>query len=121
MGAARMSTRLSSPVFPERPKPRPEAHNDGGYFRVDLLDGELAYVIKVLRTSPKTELTKQIIERLELAELVDLPWTQRFQWEFAEAWAAIGYALPDQIADGFYATRPPEPQDQRELDAMGGE
>lgn len=109
-------------MFPERPKPRPGAQTDGGYFRVDLLDGELAYVLKLLRTStPKTALTKQIIERFELAEKVDLPWTERFQWQFAEAWSAIGYSIADQIEDGFYATKPPEAHEKRELDAMGEE
>lgn len=104
-------------MFPEPPTPR-EVKDEGGYKRLELLDGEWAQLLKVMRSQPRTAINNALVERLELAERVSLPWRE-MQWRYAEAWAAVGYAIADQIADGFVATREPEAHEKRELDSMG--
>ena len=102
-------------IVPFPGKPKKDERSEDFYYRLDLLDGERAQLIKILRGNLRTAIVKVLLERVELAEKVPLPYTERYPWDTAEEWERRGYRLVDQIADGFRpkgAPGPPVPPDE---------
>lgn len=77
------------------------------YVRVELTPEERDRIITALKKQMQTPTIQDLIQRLELAEKVALPFTRPIPWEIMEAWERLGYSLIDQIFDGAKLRQPP--------------
>lgn len=85
------------PAEPERPH----------YWRIDASGPMRDRLLSVMRKQAHDPLTASIIETLELAERLDLPFTPPVDWDALERRARDGYDVVDQIWDAKRKGDPP--------------
>jgi hypothetical protein len=70
------------------------------YFRIEVSEYMLTRLKSVMVKQAADQTNKALIEALDLAERVNLPFTPPVDWDRLERWAQRGYDLVSQIEDG---------------------
>lgn len=87
-------------MIPFNWKPEPEGAPVEHYWSVDLTGPMRDRLLKVVKHQATDGITAGILEALELAERVNLPFTPPVDWDRLERWGQMGYPIVDQIVDG---------------------